>query len=91
MCLSTMTRPDISSGVRAVACLSHNPTKRQWKAVSKSMAHLHEARFMGLTFVRGSGGDLEAFYHKSITFIWEKAFRATTAFIHDASSCYRPL
>ena len=61
MWLSTMTRPDISNAVRAVARHSHNPTDRHWKAVLKIMAYLHGTRGMGLTFVRGSGLDLTAF------------------------------
>ena len=58
MWLSTMTRPDISNAVRAVARHSHNPTDRHWKAVLKIMAYLQGKRGMGLTFVRGSGLDL---------------------------------
>ena len=61
MWLSTMTRPDISNAVRAVARHSHNPTDRHWKAVLKIMAYLHGTRGMGLTFVRGSGLDLTAY------------------------------
>ena len=38
MWLSTMTRPDISNAVRAVARHSHNPTDRHWKTVLKIMA-----------------------------------------------------
>ena len=59
MWLSTMTRPDISNAVRAVARHSHNPTERHWKAVLKIMEYLHGTRFLGLTFVRGSGLDFE--------------------------------
>ena len=33
MWLSTMTKQDISNGVRDMARHSHNPTERQWKAV----------------------------------------------------------
>ena len=61
MWLSTMTRPDISNAVRAVARHSHNPTERHWKAVLKIMEYLHGTRFLGLTFVRGSGLDLNAY------------------------------
>ena len=61
MWLSTMTWPDISNAVRAVARHSHNPTDRHWKAVLKTMAYLHGTRGMGLTFVRGSGLDLAAY------------------------------
>ena len=55
MWLSTMTRPDISNPVRAVAPHSHNPTDRHWKAVLKIMAYLHGTRGMGLTFCEGLG------------------------------------
>ena len=61
MWLSTMTRPDISNAVRAVARHSHNPIDRHWKAVLKITAYLHGTRGMGLTFVRGSGLDLKAY------------------------------
>ena len=36
--LSTMTRPDISNAVRAVAHHSHYPTDRNWKESLKIMA-----------------------------------------------------
>ena len=61
MWLSTMTRPDVSNAVRAVARHSHNPTDRHWKAVLNIMAYLHGTRGMSLTFVRGSGLDLIAY------------------------------
>ena len=61
MWLSTMTWPDISNAVRAVARHSHNPTDRHWKAVMKIMAYLHGTMGMGLTFVRGSGLHLAAY------------------------------
>ena len=44
---STMTRPDISNAVRAVARHSHNPTDRPWKAVLKIVAYIHGTRGMG--------------------------------------------
>ena len=61
MWLSTMTRPDTSNTLRAVARHSHNPTDRHWNAVLKIMTYFHGTRGMGLTFVRGSGLDLTAF------------------------------
>ena len=61
MRLSTMTRPDISNALRAVARHSHNPTDRHWKEVLKIMAYLHGTMGMALTFVRGSGLDLIAY------------------------------
>ena len=53
--LSTMTRPDISIAVRAVARRSHNPTDMYWKAVAKIVAYLHGTRGLELTVVWGSG------------------------------------
>ena len=41
MWLSTMTGPDISNAVRAVAGHSHNPADRHGKEVLKIMAYLH--------------------------------------------------
>ena len=60
MWLSTMTRPDISNAVHAVARHSHNPIDRHWEAVVKMMAYLHGTRGMCLIFVRGSALDLTA-------------------------------
>ena len=58
---STMTRPDISNVMRAVARHSHNPTDRRWKAVRKIIRCLHGTRGMGLAFVRGSVLELIAY------------------------------
>ena len=59
--LSTMTWPDISNAMGAVARHSHKRADRDWKAVLKIMAYLHGTRGMCLTFVRGSGLDLTAY------------------------------
>ena len=61
MWMSTMTRPDISNAVCAVARHSYNPTDRHWKSVLQIVAYLHGTRGMGLTFVRGSGLNLTAY------------------------------
>ena len=55
MWLSTMTRPDISNAVRAVARHYHNPTDRHRKALLKTMAYLHGTRGMGFDFCKGFG------------------------------------
>ena len=52
MWLSTMARPDISNAVLAVACHSHNPTDKHWKAVMEIIAYLHGTKGLGLMFVR---------------------------------------
>ena len=61
MWLPTMTRPDISNAVRTVARHCHNPIDRHWKAVLKTMAHLHGTRGTGLTFRTRSEFDLTAY------------------------------
>lgn len=58
---STMARPDISNGFRAVAHHSHNPVKRSWKAEIKIITCLDGIKELGLTLVRGSGLDLTAY------------------------------
>ena len=60
MWLSTMTRPDISNAVSAVAH-SHNPTDRHWKSVLKIMTYPHRTRGMGSAFLGGSGLGLPAY------------------------------
>ena len=61
MWLLTMARLDIPHAARGVARYSHNPTERYWKSVLKIMDYLHGTRFLGLTFVRGSGLDSTAY------------------------------
>ena len=61
MWLSTMTRPDISNAVRAVARHSHDPTDRHRKAVLKIMGYLHGTSDVGLAFLMGSGLDLAVY------------------------------
>ena len=58
---STMTRPDITNAVRAVARQAHAPTARLWSAITKTIADLHGTKDLGITYVRGSGLDLEVY------------------------------
>ena len=39
--LSTMTRPDITNAVRAVARYARTPTKRLWRAIMKMLSYLN--------------------------------------------------
>ena len=55
MWLSTMTRPDITNAVRAVARYAHEPTERLWQAIMKILKSL------GITYVRGSGLSLNVY------------------------------
>ena len=41
MWLSTMTRPDITNAVRAVARYAHEPTERLWQAIMKILSYLN--------------------------------------------------
>ena len=59
--LSTMTRPDITNAVRAVARYVHTPTERLWKAIMKILSYLKGTPNLGITYVRGSGLGLEVF------------------------------
>ena len=55
MWLSTMTRPDITNAVRAVARYAHEPTGRLWQAITKILSYLNGTKSLGITYVRGSG------------------------------------
>ena len=55
MWLSTMTRPDITNAVRAVARYAQEPTERLWQAIMKILSYLNGTRSLGITYVRGSG------------------------------------
>ena len=61
MWLSTMTRPDITNAVRAVARYAHEPTERLWQAIMKILSYLNGTRSMGITYVRGSGLSLNVY------------------------------
>ena len=55
MWLSTMTRPDITNAVRAVARYAHEPTERLWQAIVKISLYLNGTKSLGITYVQGSG------------------------------------
>ena len=59
--LSTMTRPDITNAVRAVARYAHEPTERLWQAIMKILSYLNGTRSLGITYVRGSGLSLKSY------------------------------
>ena len=61
MWLSTMTRPDITNAVRAVARYAHEPTERLWQAITKILSYLNGTKSMGITYVRGSGLSLNVY------------------------------
>ena len=61
MWLSTMTRPDITNAVRAVARCAHAPSQRLWSGVMKILEYLNGSRELAITFERGGGLELNAF------------------------------
>ena len=46
MCLSTMTRPDITNAVRAVARYAHELTERLWQAITKILSYMLRHGYM---------------------------------------------
>ena len=61
MWLSTMTRPDTTNAVRAVARYAHEPTERLWQAITKILSYLNGTKSLGSTYVRGSGLSLNVY------------------------------
>ena len=59
--LSTMTRPNITNTVRAVARYAHEPTERLWQAIIKILSYLNGTRSLGTTYERGSGLSLNVY------------------------------
>ena len=61
MWMSTITRPDITNTVRAVARYAHEPTEILWQAILKILSYLNGAKSLGITYVRGSGLSLKVY------------------------------
>ena len=59
--LSTMTRPDITNAVRAVARYAHEPTERLWKATTEILSYLNGTKSLGITSVRSSGLSIDVY------------------------------
>ena len=67
MWVLTMTRPDITNAVRAVARQAHAPTARLWITITKIIVYLHGTKDLGITYVRGSGLDLGVYANADTT------------------------
>ena len=61
MWLSTMTRPDITNAVLAVARYAREPTERLWQAIMKILSYLSGAKSLEVTYVRGPGLSLNVY------------------------------
>ena len=61
MWLSTMTRPGIINAVRAVTRYAHEPTEILWQAIMKILSYLNGTKSLGITYVRGSGLNLNEY------------------------------
>eukprot|EP00903_Cladosiphon_okamuranus_P011970 g11242.t1 len=55
------TRPDIALPLNKLQKVAHSPTKRMWDAIMRIMAYLNGTKDLGITYVRGSGLDLDVF------------------------------
>ena len=61
MWLATMTRPDITNAVQAVARYTHEPTERLWQAIMKILSYLNGTKSLGITYVRVLGLSLNVY------------------------------
>ena len=60
--LSTMTRPDITNAVRAVARYAHELSERLWQVIMKILLYLNGTKSLDITYyVRGSGLSLKVY------------------------------
>ena len=59
--LSTMTKPDITNTVRAVARYAHEPAERLWKAITKILSYINGTKSLGITYVQGSGLSIDVY------------------------------
>ena len=59
--LSTMTRSDISNAVRVLERYAHTSIDRLWHAIIKILSYLNGTKSFGITYVRGSGLELEVY------------------------------
>ncbi|CAB1112933.1 unnamed protein product [Ectocarpus sp. CCAP 1310/34] len=62
---ATFTRPDIATALNAVQRNAHAPTMRDWKALVQILSYLNATMDLGITYVRGSGLDLEVYVDAS--------------------------
>ncbi|CAB1112816.1 unnamed protein product [Ectocarpus sp. CCAP 1310/34] len=59
------TRPDIALPLNKLQKIAHSPTERMWNALVRIMSYLNETKDLGITYVRGSGLDLDVFVDSS--------------------------
>ncbi|CAB1103588.1 unnamed protein product [Ectocarpus sp. CCAP 1310/34] len=59
------TRPDIALPLNKLQKIAHSPTERKWNALVRILSYLNETKDLGITYVRGSGLDLDVFVDSS--------------------------
>lgn len=59
MWTATFSRPDISPALNKVQRHAHAATDRHWRALLRILSYLNATKHFGITYVRGSGLDLE--------------------------------
>ncbi|CAB1120978.1 unnamed protein product [Ectocarpus sp. CCAP 1310/34] len=60
-----LTRPDIALPLNKLQKIAHSPTGRIWNALVRIMSYLNFTKDFGITYVRGSGLDLNVFVDAS--------------------------
>ena len=58
-----MSRPDITNAVHKVARHAHDPSRKHWDAVQRTLKFLKYTMTLRLTFERGKGLELVAHSH----------------------------
>ncbi|CAB1102942.1 unnamed protein product [Ectocarpus sp. CCAP 1310/34] len=59
------TTPDVALPLNKLQKIAHSPTERMWNALVRIMSYLNETKDLGITYVRGSGLDLDVFVDSS--------------------------
>eukprot|EP00752_Nemacystus_decipiens_P011252 g10000.t1 len=59
------TRPDIAVPLNKLQKVAHSPTQMTWDALMRIMSYLNVTKDVGITYVRGSGLDLEVYIDSS--------------------------
>eukprot|EP00903_Cladosiphon_okamuranus_P021398 g19668.t1 len=62
---AAFTRPEIAPALNAVQMHAHSACDRQWQALLRILAYLNATKHFGITYVRGSGLDLEVYVDAS--------------------------
>ena len=79
MWIASLTRPDVSIAVRAVARHSHDPKRSHWKAAQKILNYLLETAHLTLKFKQDSSVDVGTLAHVDADFASKATDRRTVS------------